>query len=131
MVATCWGTPEQAPFAGLVAQALGAQMHTDRDDLLRPFSLSDPQANVALFASAGFADVRITLETRASHFTSFDNDFWEPIEAGGGRLGQAYLALPERAREAVRREVLGRLPVRTPTEPFSLQHSAWTVVASA
>ncbi len=66
VVATCWGTPARAPFAGLVAQALGAQMPEDHDDLLRPFSLSDPHADVALFEAAGFGEVRIALETRKS-----------------------------------------------------------------
>lgn len=130
LVATCWDRPERAPFAGLVAEALCAQLPEDRDDLLRPFSLSDPQANLALFKAAGFADVRIALETQLSQFTSFTDDFWEPIEAGGGRLGQAYLGLGPGGREAVRREVLERLPVRTPTEPFSLEQSAWVVVGS-
>lgn len=128
VVATCWDRPARAPFAGLVAEALCTQLADDRDDLLRPFSLSDPQANVALFKAAGFTDIRIALETQVSQFTSFADDFWEPIEAGGGRLGQAYLGLPAEAREAVRREVLERLPVRTPAEPFSLEHRAWVVI---
>ena len=125
VVATCWDTPAQAPFAGLVAEALCAQLPAERDDLLRPFSLSDPQTSVALFKAAGFNDVRITFETQVSQFTSFSNDFWEPIEAGGGRLGRAYLGLGLGAREAVRRAVLARLPVRTSTEPFTLGHRAW------
>ena len=33
----------------------------------------------------GFTDVTIELQTLTSRFTSFDGDFWEPIEAGGGR----------------------------------------------
>lgn len=130
VVATCWDRPVRASFAGIVAEALCVQLPADRDDLLRPFSLSDPQANIALFKAAGFADVQIALETQVSRFTSFADDFWEPIEAGGGRLGQAYLGLSLRARQAVRRAVLERLPVRTPMEPFSLEHSAWVVVGS-
>jgi SAM-dependent methyltransferase len=130
VVVTCWDRSARAPFAGLAAEALSAQLREDREDLLRPFSLSDPQANVALFQAAGFTDVRIALETQVSQFTSFNDDFWEPIEAGGGRLGQAYLGLPVEAREAVRQEVFGRLPVRTPAEPFSLEHSAWVVIGS-
>jgi SAM-dependent methyltransferase len=130
VVVTCWDRPTRAPFAGLVAEALSVQLPEHREDLLRPFSLSNPQANVALFKAAGFAQVSITLETHVSHFTSFAGDFWEPIEAGGGRLGQAYVGLPAEAREAVRRKVLELLPVRALVEPFSLEHSAWIVVAS-
>jgi len=33
----------------------------------------------------GFTGVTIELQTLTSRFTSFDGDFWEPIEAGGGR----------------------------------------------
>jgi hypothetical protein len=73
--------------------------------------------------------VGVTLQTRDSPFTSFDGDFWEPIEAGGGRLGQAYLGLPKPRRRAVRERVLSQLPVRSASEPFALQHSAWVVVA--
>jgi SAM-dependent methyltransferase len=129
VVATSWATPQQAPFAGLVAQALAEQLPDDRADLLRPFSLAQPDVNAALYHAAGLADVRVTLQTRDSHFTSFDGDYWEPIEAGGGRLGQAYLGLPESARRAVRQRVLSQLPVRSAAEPFGLKHNAWVVVA--
>ncbi|HEU5294500.1 MAG TPA: hypothetical protein VFU71_06915 [Burkholderiaceae bacterium] len=114
-----------------MAEALAEQMPENRVDLLWPFSLADPDANAALYKAAGFTDIRVELETRVSPFTSFDGDFWEPIEAGGGRLGQAYLGLPEPARRAVRERVLSRLPVRSASEPFTLQHNAWVVVASA
>ncbi|MCW5657740.1 MAG: class I SAM-dependent methyltransferase [Burkholderiaceae bacterium] len=131
VVATSWATPTQAPFAGLVAEALAEQLPEDRADLLRPFSLADPDANAALYRAAGFVDVNVSLQTRHSPFTSFDRDFWEPIEAGGGRLGQAYLGLPQITRQAVRERVLGQLPVRSVSEPFQLQHSAWVAVATA
>ena len=131
VAAASWDTPMRAPFAGLVAEALAQQLPDDRSDLLRPFSLGDPDGNVALYKAAGFIEVTVELQTLTSPFTSFDGDFWEPIEAGGGRLGQAYLALPERARRAVRESVLSQLPVRSASESFTLQHSAWIVVASA
>jgi SAM-dependent methyltransferase len=131
VAATSWGEPKQAPFAGLVAQALAEQLPEDGTDLLRPFSLADADGNVALYKAAGFTDIVVELQTMPSPFTSFEGDFWEPIEAGGGRLGQAYLSLPPDARKAVRERVLGQLPVRSASEPFTLQHSAWVVVASA
>lgn len=131
VVATSWNVPACAPFAGLVAEALAEQLPDDRSDLLRPFSLSDPGANVALYTAAGFTNVRVELLTLTSRFNSFEDDFWEPIEAGGGRLGQAYLGLPEPVRQVVRERVLSQLPVRSASDAFTLRHSAWIVVASA
>ena len=52
---------------------------------------------------AGFRDVRITREVRQARFVSVE-DFWEPIQTGGGRLGQAYLGLPSDARARVVRD---------------------------
>jgi SAM-dependent methyltransferase len=130
VAATSWHQPAKAPFAGLVAEALAEQLPDDRPDLLRPFSLADPEENVALYKAAGFSEVTIEMLTLPSAFASFDGDFWEPVEAGGGRLGQAYLGLSEQARQAVRQRVLSQLPVRSSDEPFSLQHSAWVVTAS-
>jgi len=131
VAATSWGQPTQAPFAGLVAEALAEQLPDDRTDLLRPFSLADSNENVALYKAAGLTSITVEMQTMVSPFTSFEDDFWEPIEAGGGRLGQAYLGLPADARNRVRERVLSQLPVRTASEPFSLQHSAWLVTASA
>jgi hypothetical protein len=45
---------------------------------------------------------------RRAAFESFD-DYWEPIEARSGQMPQAYLALPESTRRAVRDEVQARL----------------------
>lgn len=131
LVATSWDIPERAQFAGLVAQALAEQLPGDRADLLRPFSLSDPNWNRALYEAARFTDISLELLTFPSPFTSFDGDFWEPIEAGGGRLGQAYRSLPPPARRAAREAVLRQLPVQSTWQPFTLQHSAWVAVASS
>jgi hypothetical protein len=46
--------------------------------------------------------------TRTSSFASFE-DYWAPIEEGVGSLPQAYRALPEPGRHAVREEVHARL----------------------
>ena len=129
MVATSWDQPAKAPFAGLVAEALALELPDDRADLLRPFSLADPAANVALYEAAGFGDINVELVQLCSRFTSFEDDFWEPIEAGGGRLGQAYLGLPDQAQRAVRERVLSQLPVRSARDPIALQHSAWILAA--
>jgi len=54
--------------------------------------------------TAGFRDVGLTHEKRDGIFESFE-DYWKPIEAGVGSLPQAYRALPEAIRHAVRHEV--------------------------
>ncbi len=108
LAATMWATPEAAPFAGFIAQALGEALPADREELLRPFSLSDPTRVEHLLDEAGFGNIEVRREIRTAHFSSFD-DYWSPVEAGGGRLGQAYLGLPTRTRTAVRRQVQERL----------------------
>ena len=47
-------------------------------------------------------------ETRQGSIESFDA-YWAPIEAGTGQMPQAYRALPEPNRRAVREEVQARL----------------------
>ena len=99
-----WGPSDRAPFAGIVAEALAKELPADRDELLRPFALADPRVVEDLLVTAGFRDVHITREVRQASFVSVE-DFWEPIQAGGGRLGQAYLGLPSDARARVVHDV--------------------------
>ena len=61
-----------------------------------------------LIGEAGFRDVRVTRETHQGIVGSFD-EYWAPIEAGAGQMSQAYLALPEPSRRAVREELRARL----------------------
>jgi len=70
-------------------------------------SLGDPNELRALFAGAGFEDVRMEQEKREDVNESFD-DYWEPIEAGVGSIPQAYLTLSEADRRSVREEVKAR-----------------------
>ncbi len=60
-----------------------------------------------LFATAGFRNVRVTWDIRRIVYDSFD-DYWEPFEAGPGRVGQIYRHLPDAARRAVVEEVRQR-----------------------
>lgn len=60
------------------------------------------------FRMADFRDVRVTPEVREGSIGSFA-DYWAPIETGTGQMPQAYLALPESSRRAVREEVQVRL----------------------
>lgn len=99
-----WGPWHRAPFIGLVAEALSKESPAHRDELLRPFALADPHDIEDLLTKAGLQDIHIERAVRRARFVSFE-DFWEPIEAGGGRLGQAYLSLSHDARARVLRGV--------------------------
>ena len=54
--------------------------------------------------AAGFRAVRVQAERRQVVFDSVE-DFWAPIEAGGGRLGQAFRGLAATAQADVRARV--------------------------
>ena len=108
-VAVCvWSRRERAPLIGLLAEALGRQVPAQQDDLNLGFSLGDPRVLEQELTRAGFHDVSVCSETRECVFESFD-DYWAPVEAGGGRLGQIYQGLKEEARRAVVEEVRSRL----------------------
>jgi hypothetical protein len=93
---------------GILKEALCRQQPAQWDVLHRQFSLGDPDRLKEVLAAAGFRDVSMTRETREIVYESF-GDYWDPIEAGGGRSGQMYRGLPEAARQAVREEVRQRL----------------------
>jgi ubiquinone/menaquinone biosynthesis C-methylase UbiE len=97
-------TPERAPMWGILADALSRHLPDERDALHLSFALADPARLEHLLLTAGFHDVSVT---RASHeeVTESFQDYWAPIEAGAGQIPQAYLALSESGRCAVREEV--------------------------
>jgi ubiquinone/menaquinone biosynthesis C-methylase UbiE len=70
----------------------------------RVFSLGDETKLRWLFEAADFQDVEITTESHRFALPSFDA-YFEPFEQGAGSPGQAFLSLPEAARQAVREEV--------------------------
>ncbi|MEO7157293.1 MAG: class I SAM-dependent methyltransferase, partial [Vicinamibacterales bacterium] len=109
MAATTWCTAREAPFAGFVAEELAVELPSEREDLLRPFSLSNRDTLARILAEAGFGEVSVVSESHEMTFESVA-DFWQPIEAGGGRLGQAYLSLSHVQRTAVKSRVLAQLP---------------------
>jgi len=100
--------PERAPMWGVLADTVSRYLPHQRDELHLSFALADPQILERIFVIAGFQDVRVEREVREGTTDSFA-DYWDPIEAGTGQLPQAYLALPERSRRAVREEVQARL----------------------
>jgi ubiquinone/menaquinone biosynthesis C-methylase UbiE len=101
-------TPDRAPMWGVLADALSRHLPDQREALHLSFALADPERLEHLFRMAGFRDVRVKREARQGTIESFD-DYWAPIEAGTGQMPQAYLALPESSRRAVREEVQARL----------------------
>ena len=58
--------------------------------------MADANGLGRLLTAAGFDEVSVTPERRRLAFEAFE-EYWEAIEAGGARLGQFYLALPESA----------------------------------
>jgi ubiquinone/menaquinone biosynthesis C-methylase UbiE len=101
-------TPERAPMWGVLADTLSRHLPEQRAALHLSFALADTARLEHLFRAANFRDVRVERELRQGVVESFD-DYWRPIEAGTGQIPQAYLALPERSRRAVREEVRARL----------------------
>jgi ubiquinone/menaquinone biosynthesis C-methylase UbiE len=70
----------------------------------RMFSLEDPARLRSLFEDAGFRSVETATEIQQITRPSF-GAYFEPYERGGGSVGQAYAALAEDVRRAVREEV--------------------------
>jgi ubiquinone/menaquinone biosynthesis C-methylase UbiE len=104
-----WSRPARAPFFGILADAMsGAFPEEQRAELYQPSALGDPDRLRGLLSGAGFRDVSVTAERRRVSYESFD-EYWEPIERGGSRLGQFYLGLPGRQRRMVRQQVLDRM----------------------
>ena len=98
-------------------------MASERNALLLGFSLGDGNVLKDLLKSAGFRDVQVSYERAQVLFDSFE-DYWAPLESGGGRAGQVYVGLATDVRETVLQEVRdqmarfergGRLTLETET----------------
>jgi ubiquinone/menaquinone biosynthesis C-methylase UbiE len=101
-------TRERAPMWGVLADILIRYLPDQREVLRLLFTLADAGHLERLLALAGFREIRVMRETREHSFASFD-DYWAPIEEAAGSLPQAYRALPDASRQAVREEVQARL----------------------
>jgi ubiquinone/menaquinone biosynthesis C-methylase UbiE len=97
-------TTAERAYDGRVFLALAGHVPPLAEGAARVFSLADAARLRALFEAAGFRDVEVATETRRFAKPSFDA-YFEPYERGWGSVGQAYLALPEETRRAVREEV--------------------------
>ena len=101
-------TRERAPMWGVLAEILTRYLPDQREVLRLIFALADAERLERLLATAGFREISVTRETREHSFASFD-DYWDPLEEAPGSLAQAYRALPDASRQAVREEVQARL----------------------
>jgi ubiquinone/menaquinone biosynthesis C-methylase UbiE len=73
-------------------------------DATRLFSLGSEQKLRALFAAAGFRDVKITTEKHRFGVESFD-EYFDHVERGWGSSGQVFVSLPPDTQRAVREDV--------------------------
>jgi SAM-dependent methyltransferase len=114
--------PEGFPY-GIVFEALARQVPWERRALLLGFSLGDRGLLEELLKAAGFREVRVSYERAQVVFDSFE-DYWAPVESGGGRAGQVYVDLAAEVRKTVLHEVrdhmarferAGRLMLETET----------------
>jgi ubiquinone/menaquinone biosynthesis C-methylase UbiE len=104
MVAVCVGTTV-APMWRNLAHVLSPFLTQEqRDALAKSWSLADPKLLERLFSDAGFQDIHVELVRREETIDSFE-DYWAPIEDGVGQIPQAYCALDEANRRAVRAKV--------------------------
>jgi ubiquinone/menaquinone biosynthesis C-methylase UbiE len=120
---TMWSRPERAPFAGIMAEALAVELPQDAIEILKPFSVSDPETVRSHMEEAGFHDIQVTPLTRFGSFASVE-EYLDPYERGGGRLGQFYLSLKDGARERVNARVRSRLQSGSSAERINLQIDA-------
>ncbi len=101
-------TADRVPMWGILADVLSCYLPEQRDVFQLSFALADPERLGCLFAGAGFQSIHVERETREGTIDSI-GDYWEPIETGVGSMPQAYVALSETDRRAVRAEVTARL----------------------
>ncbi len=73
-------------------------------DAARLFSLGNEQKLGALFAAAGFRDVKMTTEKHYFDVGSF-GEYFQHVEQGWGSAGQVFVSLSPETRSAVREEV--------------------------
>jgi ubiquinone/menaquinone biosynthesis C-methylase UbiE len=99
--------PAGFPY-GVVFEALAERVASERNALLLGFSLGDGNALRDLLKSAGFRDVQVSYERAPVLFDSFE-DYWAPLESGGGRAGQVYVSLAADVRETLLEEVRGQM----------------------
>ncbi len=97
-------TRPQRSYNGRINVIIARRVPSLTEATARTFSLGDEARLQSLFGAAGFQDVETTTETHRFVLPSFEA-YFQPFAQGGGSSGQAYVALPEADRRAVREEV--------------------------
>jgi ubiquinone/menaquinone biosynthesis C-methylase UbiE len=105
-----------------IVRALGRHSPRLTEASARMFSFHDEDHLRSVFQSAGFADISISAETIRVTRPSFAA-FFGPWERGGGSIGQAFVALPEDERAAVREDV--RRAVGDTGGPVVIEQKTW------
>ncbi len=106
-----WGSPDENPWAAIVARALVGASHMEppRPGLPGIFALDDPTRIEALVTEAGFGEPEIVEVRMQWPFDSFD-DYWAFVLEKVGALAMIIAGLPGKDQEAVRaavRDALG------------------------
>lgn len=79
-----------------------------------------------LWKQAGLRDVLESPVTISLNFQSF-SDYWDPFLLGQGPAGSYVRRLNPAKQQALRNELLRRLPLTSETAPFSLPARVWAV----
>lgn len=95
--------PERS-YNGRINAVIAKYLPAIGEATARTFSLGDATRLRQLFERAGFRNIQISREEHRFSLPSFDA-YFGPFERGGASTGQAYLMLPQSARDAVRKEV--------------------------
>lgn len=93
------------------------------------FPLCRPDALLERFAAAGLHDAEVTALDIPTQFRDF-HDYWEPFLGGQGPAPAYAMALDEAARDRLRDELRGRLPVQADGS-IALLARAWAVRGTA
>lgn len=99
--------PERS-YNGRINALIAKHLPAISEATARTFSLGDASHLRKLLEEAGFRNIEISREAHRFRLPSFDA-YFGPFERGGASTGQAYLTLPQAARESVRREVQSSL----------------------
>jgi SAM-dependent methyltransferase len=91
----------------------------------RRFASSSPEAWSALFTRAGIADVEAGSIEITTHFADFD-DYWQPFLGGQGPAPTYVSKLMPAQRDALRDELMHRLPIEQDGS-IQLSARAWAV----
>lgn len=94
-----WGPPSDNPWLSIVMESVGAQVGhpVPPPGMPGPFALGDADALVALFESAGFADVALQAVDVPLHATSFE-EWWTRTSGVAGPVAKIVAGLPDHAK---------------------------------